>query len=107
VIKVLSENQQNVVINNVVQALRKLQEKSDVVVRVNLKDVKLTTEHAEDMLRMVENVENITVVEDVSVDAGGAIIETDFGEIDARISSQLREIEDRIVELSPIRGGSG
>ena len=106
VIKVISENQQNVVINNVVQALRKLQEKSDVIVRVNLKDVKLTTEHAQDILRMAENAQNITVVEDTSVDPGGAIIETDFGEIDARIASQLREIEDRILELAPIRGNA-
>lgn len=103
VIKVISENQQNVVINNVVQALRKLKEKSEVIVRVNLKDVKLTTEHAQDILRMAEKAENITVVEDTSVDPGGAIIETDFGEIDARIASQLREIEDRILELTPIR----
>ncbi|HKK47655.1 MAG TPA: flagellar assembly protein FliH, partial [Alkalispirochaeta sp.] len=27
----------------------------------------------------------------------------DFGEIDARIASQLREIEDRILELTPIK----
>jgi flagellar assembly protein FliH len=46
---------------------------------------------------------NITVAEDSSVDVGGAIIETDFGQIDARISSQLREIEDRITELAPIK----
>jgi flagellar assembly protein FliH len=102
VIKVISENQRNVVINNVVQGLRKLQEKSDVIVRVNLKDVKLTTDHAQDILRMAENASNLTVVEDSSVDPGGAIIETDFGEIDARIASQLREIEDRILELTPI-----
>ncbi|MFP4409747.1 MAG: flagellar assembly protein FliH, partial [Spirochaetaceae bacterium] len=37
---------------------------------------------------------------------GGAIVETDFGEIDARISSQLREIEDRILELMHISNRS-
>lgn len=103
VIKVISENQRNVVINNVAQALRKLKERSDVVIRVNLKDVKLTTEHAQDILRMAEKAGTISVVEDTTVDPGGAVIETDFGEIDARISSQLREIEERILELMPIR----
>ena len=29
--------------------------------------------------------------------------QTDFGEIDARVASQLQEIEDRILELMPIR----
>ena len=103
VIKVISENQKNVVINNVIQALRKLKTRGEVVVRVNLDDVKLTTEHIKDFMKMVDNVRSITVLEDSIVDKGGAIIETDFGEIDARISSQLNEIKDKILDLTPIK----
>ncbi len=103
VIKVISENQKNVVINNVVQALRKLKSRGDVVIRVNLADVELTSEHINDFIKMVENVKSVTVLEDSSVDRGGCIIETDFGQIDARISSQLHEIEEKILELAPIR----
>jgi len=107
VVKVITENQKNVVINNVIQALRKLKTRGDVVIRVNLEDVKLTSEHVKDFMRMVENVKSITVLEDSSVEKGGCIIETDFGEIDARISSQLKEIEERIQELTPIRVKEG
>ena len=103
VIKVISENQKNVVINNVVQALRKLKSRGEVIIRVNLSDLELTSEHVNDFLQMVENVKSVTVLEDSSVDRGGCIIETDFGQIDARISSQLHEIEEKIVELAPIR----
>ena len=103
VIKVISENQKNVVINNVIQALRKLKTRGEVVVRVNLADVQLTTEHIKDFMRMVDNIRSVTVLEDSTVDRGGCIIETDFGEIDARISSQLNEIQDRILELAPIK----
>ena len=103
VIKVISENQKNVVINNIVQSLQKLQQKSDVIVRVNLSDLEIATKHKEDILKMAERVQTITIAEDSTVDPGGAIIETDFGEIDARIASQLREIEDRILELTPIK----
>ncbi len=103
VIKVISENQKNVVINNVVQALRKLKSRGDVVIRVNLADVELTSEHINDFIKMVENAKSVTVLEDSSVDRGGCIIETDFGQIDARISSQLNEIEEKILELAPIR----
>jgi flagellar assembly protein FliH len=103
VIKVISENQKNVVINNVVQALRKLRSRGDVVIRVNLADLQLTSEHVKDFMKMVENVKSVTVLEDSSVDKGGCIIETDFGQIDARISSQLHEIEEKILELMPIR----
>ena len=70
---------------------------------VNLADLDLTSEHINDFMQMVENVKSITVLEDSSVDRGGCIIETDFGQIDARISSQLHEIEERILELMPIR----
>jgi flagellar assembly protein FliH len=103
VIKVISENQKNVVINNVIQALRKLKSRGDVVIRVNLSDLELTTEHTKDFLKMVENVKSVTIMEDSSVDKGGCIIETDFGQIDARISSQLHEIEEKIIELMPIK----
>ncbi len=103
VIKVISENQKNVVINNVVQALRKLKSRGDVVIRVNLADLELTSEHVKDFMKMVENVKSVTVLEDSSVDKGGCIIETDFGQIDARVSSQLHEIEEKILELMPIR----
>lgn len=103
VIKVISENQKNVVINNITQSLQRLQQKSDVIVRVNLADLKLATRHKEDILRMAERVKTITIAEDTTVDPGGCIIETDFGEIDARISSQLREIEDRILEMVPVK----
>jgi flagellar assembly protein FliH len=103
VIKVISENQKNVVINNVVQALRKLRSRGDVVIRVNLADLQLTSEHVKDFMKMVENVKSITVLEDSSVDKGGCVIETDFGQIDGRVSSQLHEIEEKILELMPIR----
>jgi flagellar assembly protein FliH len=103
VIKVISENQKNVVINNVIQALRKLKSRGDVVIRVNLSDLELATEHTKDFLKMVENVKSVTIMEDSSVDKGGCIIETDFGQIDARVSSQLHEIEEKIIELMPIR----
>jgi flagellar assembly protein FliH len=66
-------------------------------------DLKLTTEHTKDFISLVEGVKSIQVVEDSSVDSGGCIIETDFGEIDARIASQLAELEAKILEISPIK----
>ena len=107
VIKVISENQRNVVINNVIQSLRKLKSRGDVVIRVNLEDLQLTTEHAREFVEKIENVKTVTVMEDSTVDRGGCIIETDFGQIDARISSQLHEIEEKIIDMVPIRSKGG
>ena len=103
VIKVISENQKNVVINNVIQALRKLKSRGEVAIRVNLADLELTSQHKRDFIEMVEGIKSIKILEDSTVDRGGCIIDTDFGSIDARISSQLHEIEDKILELMPIQ----
>ncbi len=103
VVKIISENQRNVIMSNVVHALRKVKGRGDVTVRVNISDLELTTEHVQDFIAAVESVKNINVAEDSTVDKGGCIIETDFGSIDARISSQLAELEQKILELSPIK----
>jgi flagellar assembly protein FliH len=103
VVKTISENQKNVVISNIGQAMRKLKTRSDVIIRVNLADLQLATEHTKDFIELAENARNLTVVEDTAVDRGGCIIETDFGEIDARISSQLHELEEKILDISPIK----
>lgn len=103
VVKTISENQRSVVMQNILQALRKVKGRGEVTIRVNLADLDLTTEHTKDFMQAVESVKNITVAEDSSVERGGCIIETDFGAIDARISSQMNELEQKILEISPIK----
>ena len=103
VVKVIADNQREVVISNVEQALKKVRDRGNIIIRVNLADLKLTTEHTREFIQMLEGVKSIQVAEDSSVDPGGCIIETDFGEIDARIASQLAELEAKILEVSSIR----
>ena len=103
VIKILSESQKNVVMANTLAALKKVKARGKVTLRVNLEEVKLTTAHIQDFIHNVENIEAIKVLEDSSVEKGGCIVETDFGAIDARISSQLTELENKILEVSPLK----
>jgi flagellar assembly protein FliH len=103
VIKIISENQRNVVISNVVQALRKVKGRGNIIIKVNMLDIKLSTEHKKEFIELVEGAKSIQIIEDSTVDPGGCVIETDFGEIDARISSQLAELEQKILEITPIK----
>ena len=103
VVKVISENQEEIIINNVNSALQKLKSKGDISIRVNLSDLDMTSKHKDEFIKNFENVGNIKILEDTTVDMGGCVIETDFGSIDARISSQLSEIEEKILELVPIQ----
>lgn len=102
VVKTIAANQKEVVANNIIEALRKVKSRGDITIRVNLADLNMTTQHKKDFIKELEGGGNVNIVEDSSVDQGGAIIETDFGELDARISSQLNEIESRIQDLMPI-----
>ena len=103
VVKIISETQKNVLTENVLQALKKVKGSCEVTLRVNMSDVQLATEHTEQFIKQVENIKNVTVVEDGTVEKGGCIVETDFGAIDARISSQLAELETQILNISPIK----
>jgi len=103
VVKAISESNREIVVSNVVQALRKVKDRGNIIIRVNLSDLKLTTDHTQNFIKMLEGAKSIQVAEDSSVDPGGCVIETDFGEIDARISSQLAEMEARILQVSPMK----
>lgn len=104
VIKTISESQKAVVLQNIAQALKKVKARGVIMIRVNIADLRLTTEHSKTFIQMMEGAKDVQIVEDSSVDPGGCVIETDFGEVDARISSQLAELEAKILELSPIKG---
>jgi flagellar assembly protein FliH len=103
VIKSIPETHREVVIENIKAALTKLKARGSVIVKVNIADVGITTERREEFLKLIEGGGTIQINEDTSVDPGGCIIETDFGEIDARIMNQLAGLEAKIKEISPIK----
>ena len=103
IVKIISENQKGVVLSNVLSALKKVKTRCSVIIRVNIEDLKLTSEHTGEFIKRVEAVQGITVIEDSSVDKGGCVVATDFGAIDARIASQLGELENKILEISPVK----
>lgn len=106
VVKSLAEAQKDVVVKNVVDALKNLKGREHFLVRVNPKDLKIVESRLPNMRSLLEAKGTITCVEDSSVDPGGCIIETEFGEVDARIATQLQKIEQSIREAVPIRHGS-
>lgn len=103
VVKIISETQKTAIMSNILAALKKVKSRGNVILHVNLEDLKLASANADEFIKRVENIQGITVVEDSTVEKGGCVVETDFGAIDARISSQLSELEEKIMEISPIK----
>ncbi len=103
VVKTISESQKRVVYDNITEALKKLKGRAEVTIRVNTEDLQMTTKHKKEFIQMVEGIEQVKILEDNTVEKGGCYISTDFGSIDARISTQLSEIEEQIKKVSPVK----
>lgn len=91
-----------VVLNNIREALAKIKDRDRIDIRVNFADLELTTAHKDEIIRMMESLRKVNIYEDSRVDRGGVIIETDVGAIDARISTQLKEIDQAIRDAKPM-----
>ena len=81
----------NEVIEMVRSAITRLVNRETVTVRVNPADIETMREHREQLMAM-NDIDNMRLIEDQRVDRGGVLIETDGGTIDAKISTQLREV---------------
>lgn len=90
-----------VVLNNIRESLKRIKDRDRVNIRVNFTDLDLTTAHKDELIKMMESLRKVNIYEDSRVDRGGCIIETDVGAIDARISTQLKEIEEAIRNAEP------
>ncbi len=72
-------------------AITRLVNRETVTVRVNPGDIETMRQHREKLMAM-NDIDNLRIIEDQRVDRGGVVIETDAGTIDAKISTQLREV---------------
>ncbi|MBE7438873.1 MAG: flagellar assembly protein FliH [Spirochaetales bacterium] len=91
-----------IVLNNIREALKRIKDRDRVDIRVNFSDLELTTAHKDELIKMMESLRKVNIYEDSRIDRGGCIIETDVGSIDARISTQLKEIEEAIRNAEPL-----
>ena len=91
-----------IVLNNIREALKRIKDRDRVDIRVNFSDLEITTAHKDELMKLMESLRKVNIFEDSRIDRGGVIIETDVGAIDARISTQLKEIEEAIRNAEPI-----
>lgn len=74
-------------------ALKNIVETDGMKIRVNPQDYRYMMEVKNDFLQSLSGFSKVEFEEDASIKRGGAIVETMFGEVDARIESQLKEIQ--------------
>ena len=73
-------------------ALKNIAETDGMKIRLNPQDFHYMMEVKKDFLQSFDGLHNVVLEEDTSIKRGGAIVETMFGEVDARLESQIKEI---------------
>jgi flagellar assembly protein FliH len=81
-------------------ALRRVVDTGKVRVRVNAEDLETVRASREELATLIDGIENLEIISDRRVGAGGAVVETEGGTIDARIETQLSEIATLLNELT-------
>lgn len=98
----LSETQEDLIIKTLNEAFSRVSTQTDIVLRINPLDFNLVEEWTPKLQEHFKNLTSIKVFEDSKVQRGGCLVETDFGEIDARIATQISRLEERILEINPM-----
>ncbi|MBE9547282.1 MAG: hypothetical protein IMF10_07295, partial [Proteobacteria bacterium] len=69
-------------------------DREEMKIRLNPTNYNYMMEVDPGILRSFGDIRNVAFEEDEGIEPGGAIIETLFGEVDARLDKQLDEIRD-------------
>jgi len=76
------------------EALAKIEEPGRIKITMSPSDLKFIKETQSQLSNMIKKIDNVTLEAAESIQSGGCIIETDLGEIDARIEKQLQAVEE-------------
>ncbi len=71
-------------------------DRSEVTLRVNPEQVEYVKEIRPDFFDRIRELKSITIETDASISHGGCFMETAFGNVDARLESQLEKIADAV-----------
>lgn len=82
-----------IVLNVVKGALDKVINHEKVKIRINPQDLEAVQTALFEFLPHVEKLENVHFEADAAITTGGCVVETNFGTVDARIESQLDQID--------------
>ena len=76
------------------EALAKVEDPGRVKIKMSPSDLKFIKETRSQLSDLIDNIDNVTLEAEENIQSGGCIIETDLGEIDARIERQLQAVEE-------------
>jgi len=76
------------------EAMTQLDDPGKISIRLNPDDLQQIRAAGEKLSAVMDHLDTIHFEEDTGIDCGGCYIQTEYGEIDARIEEQLRTVEE-------------
>lgn len=98
VIKTEVKENPDVVMSIIRNALRRVVDKENVRIRVAMSDSARVRGAKDDIMSIVDGLRHLEIIDDRRVGEGGCVIETNAGTIDAKIETQLAEVERTIIQ---------
>lgn len=75
------------------EAIRNIVDRENMKIHIHPDDFRYIMEINPDFIKSFDGMKNVVFEEDRSVGQGGALIETQFGEVDARLDQQYHEVK--------------
>lgn len=88
-----------VIKNQVAAALERVKDREHINVRVNPQDIDVVRARKDTFFKLLEGPKTFEISADPKVDRGGVIIETNLGNVDARINTQLQALNLAFVDV--------
>ena len=76
------------------EALAKIDDPGKIKIKMNPSDLQFINETKYQLSNLIDGVNNVTFEAEENIQSGGCIIETELGEIDARIEKQLQTVAE-------------
>jgi flagellar assembly protein FliH len=92
VVRVAVKADSQIVRQTILEAFSLAADRSEVTVRVNPQEVEFVKEIRPEFFDRISELKSITIESDPSITRGGCFMETTFGNVDARLETQLQKI---------------
>ncbi len=91
-----ADKEREVVVNTVREAIRKTSDRETLKVKISHIDYDILSKNKSELLQCVDGLKSIYFDVDETIHPGGCLVETNHGDIDARIDSQFNIIEEEV-----------
>ena len=98
VIHVEASTRQEVVLKVVDRAIRSAVQSEEYRVRVNPGDMQVLTENKHLFLASISGLQDIVFESDEQIAAGGCVVESDQGKVDATLQTQLDKLQEQLMQ---------